>query len=317
MRICTAFPSSPYTSIMYKNNDARVAPHFSGEPAWMETVKSNDPVALQKALDNGLSLKENYEEPLFLRTKTNAMNPLHVLFDSVSTPDSKVVQILLDKGVGINSREGDTGWTALHRLMYRLYPSAEAAKELLSRGIDVNARGSDGQTAMHVLVDRCWTQPKLGLVRLLHEHGAKMNIRDDSGCLPVNILVQRQDPNIEVADYMVNTADTKAEKLAIKQELIKSYKQNNLNKAANLDRKMDYEEALKKLESIPVQSKTSAKPIQSGELVPHIGNDKANKKEDDSLKSEKTSKSSASLWTKMIGSVKGFFDALLRWFRLK
>ena len=63
-------------------------------------------------------------------------------------------------------------------------PMYQAVKLLLDRGADVNAAGANGSTLLHQSLDR-----GAAFVRLLVEHGAKLDAKDSSGRTPLDIAL--------------------------------------------------------------------------------------------------------------------------------
>ena len=62
-----------------------------------------------------------------------------------------VIRVLLEAGVDINAR-GNNGWTALHVAADN--EEAEVVRALLEAGADMNAKGNNGRTALHVAADK-------------------------------------------------------------------------------------------------------------------------------------------------------------------
>ena len=63
-------------------------------------------------------------------------------------------------------------------------PMFQAVRLLLDRGVDVNATGANGATLLHQSVDR-----GEAFVRMLVEHGAKLDLKDASGRTPLDIAL--------------------------------------------------------------------------------------------------------------------------------
>jgi ankyrin repeat protein len=65
--------------------------------------------------------------------------------------------------------------------------SIEVIKLCLERGVDINAFTSNGQTALHRAAARGADQ----VVRFLAEHGAKLDMKDRQGRMPVDMALER------------------------------------------------------------------------------------------------------------------------------
>lgn len=94
---------------------------------------------------------------------------------------------LIDAGVDINDRTYDwRGRTPLMAAICRPFPAA--TRMLIHAGADVHAVSSDGQTALHVAVDRCSSgelRTALATIELLIDHGADPNYRSNGMASPL------------------------------------------------------------------------------------------------------------------------------------
>ena len=63
-------------------------------------------------------------------------------------------------------------------------PMFQAVRMLLDRGANVNATGANGATLLHQSLDR-----GTAFVRLLVDHGAKLDLRDSGGRTPLDIAL--------------------------------------------------------------------------------------------------------------------------------
>ena len=110
-------------------------------------------------------------------------------------PMAQVVRVLLDAGAPL-SCAASNGRQALHWAVQQ--ENREAAALLLARGADVNARGDDGSTPLHVT---CSEWPSRWMVQMLLERGADARAADARGWQPLHCLAA-----IELRDYEYNTA---------------------------------------------------------------------------------------------------------------
>jgi ankyrin repeat protein len=105
--------------------------------------------------------------------------------------DVEMVQVLLDYQVDVNARD-DHGWTPLHDVAVRNFPSArlhnvvqsslDVAQILLGGGADVNPRSNDGRIPLH----QAAMMGSARLVRMLLKHGANVAAEDKEGRTPLH-----------------------------------------------------------------------------------------------------------------------------------
>ena len=105
--------------------------------------------------------------------------------------DLEMVQILLDYKVDVNAC-GDDKWTAMHYVP-RGFKSTEPHKIaplwfdvtrlLLEHGADINARNDNGSTPLHLAAE----DGSLEVVRVLLEHGANVGVQDNEGRTPLYV----------------------------------------------------------------------------------------------------------------------------------
>jgi ankyrin repeat protein len=306
-------------------------PRFSGSQSILDVVKQNDPKKLKKALEGKVDINEKYQEPSLLATffgreKYNEMNALHVLAGQPS-PKPECIRLLLEHGIDINAREKDTQWTALHRHMYNWTPKGDTTKTLLENKIDVNATDSHGETALHVLTDRLWTEPKLPIVKLLHAYGADMNPKSNLGRTPLQLMARRHDPNLEVAQYIIQTGHTKSDRAAMKNEFLESYYKHNISTDRahrNVDR------TLQKIEDFSIDEleksdrpdfkrqafKTKFHPLETPATVEAKATAPVAEKSTEQA-GVKSKAKPVSAWRNFINSIKAVFSAFLNLFRRK
>lgn len=97
---------------------------------------------------------------------------------AVESGDLQKVKELLDKGVDVNASYAGSD-TVLHRAVDGR--RADIVSLLVEHGADVNARGEHGKTPLHLAVWEC-----VELVKILLEAGADVNARDDEGAQPIH-----------------------------------------------------------------------------------------------------------------------------------
>ena len=114
-------------------------------------------------------------------------DPIH---DAADAGDLAGVQAELDKGVNVNAKEDDYGWTPLHNAAD--YGHKEIAELLIANGADVNAKGMAGFTPLHLAAKEhpLHLAAKEGLketIELLIAKGADVNAKDDYGTTPLDL----------------------------------------------------------------------------------------------------------------------------------
>lgn len=98
-----------------------------------------------------------------------------VLMIAVAQTNPACVKLLIDKGADVNARNSD-GYTALMSAVYHEL-DLRVAKLLLERGADVNARTNEGLTALHSAASYC----NECAAKMLLERGADVNARNNQG----------------------------------------------------------------------------------------------------------------------------------------
>lgn len=99
--------------------------------------------------------------------------------------DVRSIQLLLDSGAAINSRD-QNGWTALHRAAFK--GQTDAARTLIDIGIDIDAKDDDGYTALHCAVEAAHDEA----VQLLVERGADVEVVTNKGLSAMQIAQSMQ-----------------------------------------------------------------------------------------------------------------------------
>jgi ankyrin repeat protein len=89
------------------------------------------------------------------------------------------LQVLLDSGFDVNSRDSGQGWTPL--LSAVASDSFENVRILLSRGADANASDPNGRTPLWYAA----TTANTGTITLLTQHRADVNAQDNQGRTPL------------------------------------------------------------------------------------------------------------------------------------
>lgn len=95
--------------------------------------------------------------------------------------DISSVKEWLNQGVNVNAN-GKHGLTALHQVCFRGNKDLGVATLLLQRGADVHATNDEGKTPLH---QACYWGC-IEIANLLIEHGADLNAKDKTGATPLN-----------------------------------------------------------------------------------------------------------------------------------
>jgi len=127
------------------------------------------------------------------------------LYKAVSAGYRRIVQLLLAKGANVNAR-CDHQATPLHEAVFMC--RRNIAKLLIAHGADVNAKNADGYTPLHFAVigdnlayiegfreadndnfgieEEFLEKAMIDMMKLLINHGAKVNEKDDLGSTPLH-----------------------------------------------------------------------------------------------------------------------------------
>lgn len=123
---------------------------------------------------------------------TKGIPPLHMF----SLEDKKVREELLSKDIDVNVKGGD-GSTALH--MMSELDNAEAVKGLISKGADVNAQDNQGRTPLHIAAAENSSETLKLLVELIDEDGDlivnNLQAKDRGGKTPLDYAIESKNTN--------------------------------------------------------------------------------------------------------------------------
>jgi len=126
----------------------------------------------------------NREVALFLRARTAGKRAQDRLHDAAVKGNVNAARALLDKGSDANARD-DVGQTPLHVAVAA--GDTEMVKLLLERGGDVNAVDRFGWTPLH---KAAW-EGSVGVAEVLIKHGGKLDARAGDGDMPLHLAVFR------------------------------------------------------------------------------------------------------------------------------
>jgi len=99
---------------------------------------------------------------------------LHYAINNSENNYFKIIELLINKGVDINSHHSEFLETPLHKLCARLNPQIDVITMVLKKGAKVNAVNISGKTPIF----HCNFNYSVELLTLLVKYGADINIRD-------------------------------------------------------------------------------------------------------------------------------------------
>src|SRR5437588_6208587 len=109
-----------------------------------------------------------------------------------------MVQKLIEYGADIDARD-ELGRTPLYELSEGIHLKDPGVVQLLlHRGTDVNARAKDGSTPLH----RATRWGAIEVARILLEHGANVEARDDHDMTPLRCVRARPYDDIYVRNLL-------------------------------------------------------------------------------------------------------------------
>jgi ankyrin repeat protein len=119
--------------------------------------------------------------PLMRATKTNDVAAMKLLLDAGASPF--LTQKDYTTPLMIAAAGGARAGSYAAAFSVTEAGTMDAMKLLLEYGADVNSFNANGQTAIHRAAQRGADQ----VVRFLADHGAKLNMKDKQGRMPVNL----------------------------------------------------------------------------------------------------------------------------------
>ena len=142
-----------------------------------------------KAIIGMLQIEVNEAEVKAGRTKVIELlseqpknaSPSHNLWKAAAAGDLSAIKDALGDSADLNALDSQSGITPLG--WAALNGQAEAAKLLIEKGADVNARNRDGTTSLHSAA----FLGRIGTVKLLLENGADTMLRSNDGSTPTDV----------------------------------------------------------------------------------------------------------------------------------
>ena len=171
--------------LLEKGADANLRSNIGGTP--MDGAKLD--WEFTKAIIGMLQIEVNEAEVKAGRTKVIELlseqpknaSPSHNLWKAAATGDLSAIKDALGDSADLNALDSQSGITPLG--WAALNGQAEAAKLLIEKGADVNARNRDGTTSLHSAA----FLGRIGTVKLLLENGADTTLRSNDGSTPTDV----------------------------------------------------------------------------------------------------------------------------------
>jgi len=118
-----------------------------------------------------------------------AANPTLAIFAAALSGDVAVLENLLTGNRSLVTAVSPDGWLPLHLAAH--FGKEEAARVLLNKGADVSARSTNAltNTALHAAA----AGRAVGVAKLLIDHGANVNARQQAGWCPLHAAAQNGD----------------------------------------------------------------------------------------------------------------------------
>ncbi|WP_158299453.1 ankyrin repeat domain-containing protein [Paenibacillus antri] len=163
----------------------------SGDLDTMKALLETNPKLAEETLPNGLS-------PLMAAMYYGKQQAVEWLLDqgvtvtiheAAALGDDETLNYMLNLEPSLLMQYSFDGWTPLHLAAF--FGGFEAAKLLIERGADVNARSTNGMSNMPIHAASAGS--RTNLVALLLEKGADPNVRQSGGWTPIHQAADRCD----------------------------------------------------------------------------------------------------------------------------
>ncbi len=118
-------------------------------------------------------------------TLTESTEPPISLQEAAAVGDTDLVKSIIEKGTGVNAREGAFCRTALHHAAMRGHK--DLTEFLMAEGATVNTGDNRGRTPLHFAAQ----EGNKEIVELLIAKGANVNVKSNEGQTPVDVTAER------------------------------------------------------------------------------------------------------------------------------
>lgn len=151
---------------------------FGADDRWTAYLFSDDYTAVRKGISMGADLNARWR----------GMTPL---YNACRSGWGDVVELMIKKGADVDAES--YGETPLLKVAGRKVNDVNLARILLNNDADVNAKNSDGNTALYLAI----LNKNSAMIKLLLDNGADMYIKNKRGDTPARyILSQKSMPSV-------------------------------------------------------------------------------------------------------------------------
>lgn len=154
-------------------------------------IDVNEPAFVEgdwKATPLWYAIAQGDNVPLARFLLDHGSEPHHCLWAAVNRDNPAAIRLLFERGADDPTGEETSPLQAAVR-----WNKLRAAEELLKLGAEVDHQDLAGMTPLHHALekgrDRRW-------IRLLLEHGARSDLRDQSGATAADLMMRKRDPEI-------------------------------------------------------------------------------------------------------------------------
>ena len=131
-----------------------------------------------------------------INTKTDKGKNALMYACDIGNGNLELVKYLVEKGIDINAKDND-GETAL----FKSYENFDISKYLIEKGLDINAKNDEGNNPLLI---SCMC-PYIATVEfLIKECKADIDVRDNDGNTPLHLVFECEYPEIEIIEFLLD-----------------------------------------------------------------------------------------------------------------